>query len=531
MKGSRGTRQRQKETDISGPETAWRKTVLEFGEADAALLRELHSGLEARRDALSVALYGYLEKGPQLLGQHAHDDAKGGRLKGTEAGYFTGITGGDYGPDYFDRRRHAALENLRNGVEPQWHIAAYRKYLAEVMSVVFDLLAGDRQKCLAACHALVKIAFLDLGLALDPYFEGRGKGDGTPDERWEGERWRDLYNNAPCGYHSLDADGLIVEINDTELSWLGYRRQQVAGKMRFQSLLTPDCKAAFDGHFEKLRTHGTMVDVEVELTTRDGGRFPALINATAVRDGEGRFVTARAVVYNMTERKKLERELIDHAGRISDLSHRLVQLKEEEMRRLASELHEQCSPNLAALKINFKMLAELLPDRPDGKVRQLLEDTSLLLAETTASVRQVCADLRPAVLDYAGLWKALESYAKNFSQRTGIAVHLAVDVGELKFTKNIETMLFRIAQEALTNCDKHAQASNVNITFARSGQAVVLTISDDGIGFDPAALGTDRRDTGIGLLTMRDRAEFVGGRFSLDTAPGRGTSIKVEISV
>lgn len=351
------------------------------------------------------------------------------------------------------------------------------------------------------------------------------------DDAGQAARWQDVYDHAPCGHHSLDADGLVVQINDTELGWIGRRRQDVAGKVHFRTLLAAGSRGAFDEHFRKLKGHGGMLDLEVELAGREGAALPALIHAAAIQDGDGNFMGARAVVYSMAGRKKLEHDLMEHARRISDLSHRLVQLKEEEMRRLAGELHEQCSPNLAALKIHFRMLAELLPEPVDAKVRQLLEDTSLLLSETTASVRQVCAELRPAVLDYAGLWKALENYAMNFSQRTGIAVQLTVDVSELKFTKAMETMLFRIAQEALTNCDKHAKARKVVIAFARHGQEVVLTISDDGAGFDPGALGKNGRDTGIGLLTMRDRAEFVGGRFSLDTAPGRGTSIKVQLPV
>lgn len=347
--------------------------------------------------------------------------------------------------------------------------------------------------------------------------------------RKSNERWKDLFNNAPCGYHSLDRDGMVVEINDTELAWIGFQRQEIVGKMEFQSLLSPKSKAVFDENFQKFKREGWMQDLEVELVGRDGTILPALISATAVKDDDGNYLMSRTMVYNMTERKKLEQDLIDHANRISDLSHRLVQLREEEMKRLSSELHEQCSPNLAALKINFKMLAELLPEQSDSKISQLLKDTSILLSETTSSIRQVCAELRPAVLDYAGLWKALESYALNFSQRTGIAVQLAVDVGELKFTKNMETMLFRIAQEALTNCDKHAKAKKILITFARHEQAVVLTVRDDGIGFDPRELGKNGRDVGLGLLNMRDRAEFVGGRFSLDTFPGRGTCIKVEL--
>lgn len=321
----------------------------------------------------------------------------------------------------------------------------------------------------------------------------------------------------------------MVEVNDTELKWLGYRREEVVGQMRFQALLAPNSRGVFDENFRRCKEEGRMRDLEVELAGKDGVILPVLLSATVVRDDDGNFLMSRTMVYNMTERKKLEQELIDNTSRISDLSQRLVQLKEEEMKRLSSELHEQCSPNLAALKINFKMLAELLPQQGDEKISQLLKDTAQLLSETTTSIREVCAELRPAVLDYAGLWKALESYALKFTRRTGIAVQFSVNAGDLKFTKNIETMLFRIAQEALTNCDKHANARKILITFDRLEHAAVLTIRDDGVGFDPGALGKNGRDVGLGLLTMRDRAEFVGGRFSLEAVPGSGTCIKVEL--
>lgn len=626
-----------------------RKAFLEFTEADAVLLRELHGHLEEKRNAFSDAFYDHLGKFPELSALLGNE-AKLERLRRTQSAYFSRLTEGDYGPDYVEHRLQVGLAHQRVGLAPKWYVGAYRKYLGELMPTIVHLLGGDAEKGAATCNALLKIIFFDMDLALETYFYAEHQAldqakryaeqviadmpsglvvvdaalrvhsannallemfdlgtaeacvgkpiadllgvDGNfiteirdvlehgvarsglalrrpgaqgsnhylanisrvqtdreqtlllfmlqdisshkkaeEDIRRSNERWRDLYNNAPCGYHSLDREGMFVEINDTELGWIGYVREEVVGKMQFRSLLAPKGQAVFDENFERFKREGGMRDLELELAHKNGTVLPVLISATMVRDDEGNFLMSRTMVYNMTERKKLEQELIDHANRISDLSQRLVQLKEEEMKRLSSELHEQCSPNLAALRINFKMLAELLPERGDGKISELLKDTSLLLSETTTAIRQVCAELRPAVLDYAGLWKALESYALNFSQRTGIAVQFSINSGELKFTKNIETMLFRIAQEALTNCDKHAKAKKIIITFGIHEQAAVLTIRDDGVGFDPGGLGRDGRDVGLGLLTMRDRAEFVGGKFSLDASPGCGTCIKVELPV
>lgn len=114
----------------------------------------------------------------------------------------------------------------------------------------------------------------------------------------------DLYNNAPCGYHSLDKDGLIVRINDTELSWLGYRRDEVLGKLHFTDIVTRQGHAAFQSYFPLFKEQGWIRDIDFELVRKDGSAFPVLLSATAVRDSAGNFVMSRATVYDMTERER-----------------------------------------------------------------------------------------------------------------------------------------------------------------------------------------------------------------------------------
>ena len=232
---------------------------------------------------------------------------------------------------------------------------------------------------------------------------------------------------------------------------------------------------------------------------------------------------------DITESKERDLKLAENIAHVRELSHKLVSLKEEEMQRLSGELHDRCSPNLSALKMYFSLLSGSLRERKDPEADKLLKDIATLLADTTDAIREVCADLRPAVLDYAGLWPALESHARSFEQRTGIDVELSREAGELRFERDIEIRLFRLVQEALTNCAKHARAKHVSITMKRREQYAVLTISDDGIGFDPAMLGKDGGDVGLGLITMREGVEYAGGSFRLDSAPGQGTRIEIEL--
>ncbi len=119
----------------------------------------------------------------------------------------------------------------------------------------------------------------------------------------------DLYNRAPCGYHSLDEDGVFVRINDTELQWLGYRRGEVIGKMRFPDVLTPASQRTFQQNFPGFKARGYVHDLEFEMVRKDGTVFAALLNATAVREGDGHYLMSRSTVFDITARKEMERAL------------------------------------------------------------------------------------------------------------------------------------------------------------------------------------------------------------------------------
>jgi signal transduction histidine kinase len=158
-----------------------------------------------------------------------------------------------------------------------------------------------------------------------------------------------------------------------------------------------------------------------------------------------------------------------------------------------------------------------------------LDDIRALTEDTTASIREICSDLRPPVLDYAGLAAALESYVKQFQRRTGITVRFDCIHPAVRLPPALESVLFRIVQEALTNCAKHSRARTITVALDLDGLPITLNICDDGTGFDPDLLGKTTHTSGLGILTMREMAEFSGGNFSLESAPGKGTRIRVDI--
>jgi two-component system sensor histidine kinase UhpB len=152
-----------------------------------------------------------------------------------------------------------------------------------------------------------------------------------------------------------------------------------------------------------------------------------------------------------------------------------------------------------------------------------------LVKQTTATIRGLMADLRPPVLDDYGLGEALRWYAERFGIRTGIAVEVSEGGDERRLPSAVENALFRIAQEALTNVAKHAKTARATIRLDVEAQAVRLQVADEGGGFEPAITGGPDRDRGWGLVAMRERAEAVGGQCRIDSRPGGGTRVLVEV--
>ena len=338
----------------------------------------------------------------------------------------------------------------------------------------------------------------------------------------------DLYQNAPCGYHSIDADGIIRRINDTELRWLGYRRSDVVEKMRISNLMTAASGEVVKREFQRLRESGAVRDIEADYVRADGTVMPVLMSASVIPDSRGRFARSRTVVLDMSERKKLEAAQRESSRRVEALSRRIVAVQEQERRQLAFTLHDETSPNLAAISLVHKRLRELAAAHRDNEMLDQLSDAEALIRETNTGVRQMSADLRPVMLDYGGLEPALEEYAQQYERRTNTRVELNFGLKK-RLAEEVESALFRITQEALTNCAKHAKAKMVRIELTDTDGRTTLSIADDGIGLNGGQLGQDGHTPGHGLLSMRERAEFAGGELVIASRPQKGTRIEVRL--
>lgn len=215
----------------------------------------------------------------------------------------------------------------------------------------------------------------------------------------------------------------------------------------------------------------------------------------------------------------------DRLQRLADLARQTVAAREEERRRLAAELHDVVGTNLATIKLNLSSLAAQLP----GDVAERMADIQDQLAETLSGIRELCSSLRPVALEHAGLEAALRAHCVRFSHRTGIAVDCDMSSYGSPRPAATELMLLRIAQEALWNSAKHAAARSIRIAYTPVGSHGRFTIQDDGCGFDPGAIGTAGEPSGMGILNMRERALSADAVFTLESAPGRGTLVAVDV--
>jgi signal transduction histidine kinase len=213
-------------------------------------------------------------------------------------------------------------------------------------------------------------------------------------------------------------------------------------------------------------------------------------------------------------------DLSERVGR--DALRRVVEAQELERKRLARELHDETGQALTSILLGLKPLEQSAASDAD---RAALSSLRELVVSTLQDVRRLAVELRPSALDDFGLATAVERLAATFREQTGVQVDLEAQLGDGRLPSEVETALYRIVQEALTNVVKHAGATQVSILLTHRDASVAAVIEDDGAGFDPTSVGHDV----LGLAGMRERVGLVGGRLRIEAAEGAGTTIVAEV--
>ena len=222
---------------------------------------------------------------------------------------------------------------------------------------------------------------------------------------------------------------------------------------------------------------------------------------------------------SLVSRAAIAVDLSERVGR--DSLRRVVEAQELERARLARELHDETGQALASILLGLGQLEEAVET---DEARAAAADLRDLVVATLQDVRRLAVELRPSALDDFGLVPAVERLAATVSAPSGPTVDVEANLGEERLPPETETVLYRIVQEALTNIVKHASAGHVSITLVRKGASAVVVVEDDGKGFDPAEL----RAGSLGIAGMRERVGLVGGRLTIESSPGAGTTLVAE---
>jgi PAS domain S-box-containing protein len=315
----------------------------------------------------------------------------------------------------------------------------------------------------------------------------------------------------------IDPDGRVLLINSNGAGRLGKRPEQIEGTSCY-SWINPEAAAARRAQIERAIQTRQPVRFEDERNGRcfDNRVFPLLSSRSEV--------TQIAIfATDVTERMEAEEKLKNYARRLELLSQQLVEAQESERHHLARELHDEVGQALTAIQINLQSVLRqpgaVVPAAP-------LQESLRLLEDLVRKTQDLSLKLRPTLLDDLGLPAVLSWLTRQQAARAGLRTDFWASPIESRLDPAIETACFRVAQEALTNVLRHAQAGQVTVQLLREEDSLHLVIHDDGRGFDvSAALARSGTATCVGLLGMLERVSLVGGRFECKSSPQSGTEV------
>jgi PAS domain S-box-containing protein len=328
-----------------------------------------------------------------------------------------------------------------------------------------------------------------------------------------------LLDSAMDGIITVDKHQKIVLYNRAAEKIFRWRSEQALGQP-LEKLMPERFRARHGDHIRQFAATGVtsrrMGDGTVIYGVRAGGEeFPMDASISQLDTAEGKLFTV--ILRDVTERVRAQEERSNFAAAAHGI-------REEEKTRVARELHDELAQTLTALKMDTIWVRDNTAGSPAIAAAKLDEMLSML-DRAVASTRRIAADLRPLLLDDLGLVPAIEWLVSNFSQRSGVAGKLLVADG-LELHEPYATAIFRIVQESLNNVAKHARASQVTVNIERVDGLVRLVVRDNGLGF---CLASPRKASSLGLLGLHERAQLLKGRVEIESGPGEGTCVIVQI--
>jgi len=337
------------------------------------------------------------------------------------------------------------------------------------------------------------------------------------------ERYRQLFENAHDAIWLHDLDGNIIAANKAAGKLAGYSVEELTTVNVRIFLSDESLNLAHQVRSKLLKNKPVAQPYEQRLIRKDGSEAIVQL-ATSLVLSKDKPVAFQHIARDITEQKRMQENLRFYL-------HQVTRAQEEERRRISHELHDETIQALVALSRQLDTLASSDKGLPEDS-RLRLEELRQQVNNTMQSVRRLSQDLRPAALDRLGLLSALEWLVSDVKEYSGIATKIDVIGTERRLPEEVALVLFRITQEALRNVWRHAQATRAEITVQFDENRTRVTVSDNGKGFKPPKTTDDlARDGKLGLAGMQERARLLGGSLTVQSEPGKGTTVTVEVAV
>lgn len=411
----------------------------------------------------------------------------------------------------------------------QFFQGADKEHIINRIKQVFDTGTGDAEACFTTKEGrripyyfkAVRMEYDGKTCLLGTGFDMTEKRKAEEDIKLSEQKYRLLFHSNPMPMWMLSLpEYKIIETNEATLRQYGYTREEFLALDIFklrpadeEDKLKRYTNRNFRGiHYAGVWRHQRKdgAIIYVDITTYD-----THYEGNAVRLVLG---------IDVTEQHLAEERLKQSYESIRELTDHLHNVREEERMHIAREIHDELGQLLTVLKMDVAWLNKKLSPDP-GPVKDKITDLLLLIDTTVKTVRRIASELRPSLLDDLGLIAAMEWHFEDFQKRSGIEGSCELPDQEIPLPDTLKIGLFRIFQESLTNVARHSGAKKVAVELQKNENRLILTIRDDGIGFDA---GDNKRKT-LGLIGMRERTEVMGGEYCIEGEPGRGTTVRVSV--
>ena len=328
------------------------------------------------------------------------------------------------------------------------------------------------------------------------------------------DEYRAVFESSPDGILVVDHHGIIRDVNPQIEALFGWAREELLGEA--VEMLVPEVfRTAHSEHRRRYvrNPHSRPMGAGMDLQGRrkDGTEFPAEISLSPWDKGETSHVICS--VRDVTDRKRLR-----------DFSVGAMRASEEERQRIARELHDDTAQRLATLMLRVRLIGT----EEDAEVRTAkLEEFREELLAAVEGVKRIARGLRPPELEEVGIEAAIEAHLRGLREGAGFEVEADIRPVHHMLSPDARLAVYRVVQEALSNVMRHAGTGKAHLTLSADGNRVRLTVEDEGRGFAADATGKD--GGGLGLTGMHERASMIGGRVEIESIPGRGTSVRLNV--